>query len=387
MAKRRMITNSTRAMWLTCQTRFRYAVLERTVPKRKALPLSFGTLLHNILERFYLDATGDMSHGEGMIAAWLADQEGYLNGREFVDYEALGKVRKLAEVARSISGRYAEKYPHEFDEYKVVGVEEQFRSPIYTPKGHKSTWDFGGKVDVLLNDNGGRLWIMDHKTTVETRPDAVEINVELDGQPRGYIWGMQQVKGVTVYGMIYNIMRKKAPAIPAILQCRKCKGTGKVTIKDKKEGTETEQVCDPCKGTGVGGVSIAQCDSLVEVYQAQLDAYPHVDQAAHRKQLDRLGARGDTFLYRFEYDVSQADIDEWHLDTYAVVKSIMQAREWGFTHNYSACNINGRVCPYRPLCLGADPEQAREDLYDVLPEGTEAPELAADSEDDNNGEE
>lgn len=380
-AKRRMITNSTRAMWLTCQTRFRYAVLERTVPKRKALPLSFGTLLHNILETYYRNGGGGMAFADGLIAEWLSDQERHLSEQEFMDYKAQGKVRALADVARSIAGRYVEKYPHDLDEYRVVGVEEMFRAPILTPKGNKSTWDFGGKVDLMLEDEGGRLWIMDHKTTQETRPDAVEINIELDGQPRGYIWGIQQVKGVTVYGMIYNVMRKKVPAIPATIQCKKCKGTGRTT--DKK--TEVESVCEKCQGTGVEAVSIAQCDSLVEVYQAQLDAFPHVDQEPHRKQLDRLGARGDNFLYRFEYDVSQADIDAWHADTYCVVQSIMAAQKgWGFTHNYSACNVNNRVCPYRPLCLGADPDQARIDLYDVLPEGTEAPELA-DQEGDNNG--
>ena len=60
-----------------------------------------------------------------------------------------------------------------------------------------------GKIDLLLTDPKGRLWLVDHKTGATLPKDK---DLDLDVQFGVYAWALRKL-GRPVYGMIYNSIR------------------------------------------------------------------------------------------------------------------------------------------------------------------------------------
>ena len=304
-----------------------------------------------------------------------------LNARDrngVMDQDQMEKISELTAIARAMLMRYPARYPHDFDEYEIVAAEQTVSGPLPTPRGFASSWEYEGTIDLLLRDKGKRLWLFEHKTTSETNRDRYELALQLSAQPRGYLYLAQHAFREQPYGVIYNVIRKKLPTVPAGIQCKKCKGEKVVTEK----GAAGPTTCVKCAGTGVESLSQKLgVDSTGEVFRHEIAKYPHLKESDYAEILERLDARGDVFLYRFEFDVSAKDLKDWRDDTYRVAAAIMNAKRIGYSHNFEACNAPGRPCQFRQLCLGVDPETARQELFDVLPEGQVSPSVV-ESDDD-----
>lgn len=101
-----------------------------------------------------------------------------------------------------------------WDPYTVVMPELTFRVPI--PGCRTEEGFLIGTVDkLLIHEPTGRIWILDHKTfSQETRYDTEITNMQF----MSYAWGISQLIGQPVEGVIYDGIRKKLPKPPRKLQ-------------------------------------------------------------------------------------------------------------------------------------------------------------------------
>lgn len=72
-----------------------------------------------------------------------------------------------------------------------------------------------GRIDMIIRDKEGRLWIVDHKTAAQFGQMAF---LDLDAQCSTYIWALRRVLGIPVQGVIYNQLKKNAPGPPDVLK-------------------------------------------------------------------------------------------------------------------------------------------------------------------------
>lgn len=95
--------------------------------------------------------------------------------------------------------------------YTVKATEVTFKVPIPNTAHH-----YAGTFDAILQDQQGRLWIMDHKTY--SRPSPKE-KQELLWQFRSYGWVASQLfPNDEIGGTIYNGLKKQLPTQPKPLK-------------------------------------------------------------------------------------------------------------------------------------------------------------------------
>lgn len=104
---------------------------------------------------------------------------------------------------------YAARWP--LDEYEVLGVEVEFRAPLINPEtgAESKTFVLGGKLDALVRDKSGDVYIVEHKTSGEdiTPGSMYWKRLRLDSQCSTYLVGVRAM-GHEPKGIIYDVLGK-----------------------------------------------------------------------------------------------------------------------------------------------------------------------------------
>lgn len=74
---------------------------------------------------------------------------------------------------------------------------------------------YQGRVDLLVEDEHGFYWIVDHKTAAQFGNTAY---LDVDDQCGSYIWALRRVLHLPIRGVLYNRLLKAAPHPPAVLK-------------------------------------------------------------------------------------------------------------------------------------------------------------------------
>lgn len=88
-------------------------------------------------------------------------------------------------------------------EFTTVGVELAFQVPLPWPDGRPSHYHLKGKIDRLVKDAYGDLYVLDEKSCKDLPKD---FEMQIDDQFGLYWWGIQQL-GFKVAGAIYAAAR------------------------------------------------------------------------------------------------------------------------------------------------------------------------------------
>lgn len=76
---------------------------------------------------------------------------------------------------------------------------------------------YGGRLDMLAQDEHGRYWIVDWKTTKTILDEDAQASfLQLDDQISSYVWALAQY-GIPVAGFVYVEIKKSFPAAPTAL--------------------------------------------------------------------------------------------------------------------------------------------------------------------------
>lgn len=183
-------------------------------------PATFvGSAVHAGLEAYYRH---DRSHAAARqaIADWLQQFRKDTDDRTDLDRLFIdGQARQLLE-------NFLDHEEHTPLEGKILGVELRLKQTILP-----DVIELSGMIDLVLEDEYGGIWIVDHKTfgdwSMNQRPDIL---LDIDEQLTGYAYLAWKHFGKIPEGVIYNIMTKKTIMPPVLLK------SGKLS-KDKSQAT------------------------------------------------------------------------------------------------------------------------------------------------------
>ena len=88
--------------------------------------------------------------------------------------------------------------------WKVVSVEEELRATL------RKKWLYTQRVDLIVEDEAGRFWIVDHKTAFRIAAKTLSPHI-LDGQMLGYQMFGRSKFGKKFGGVIINRITTRAP--------------------------------------------------------------------------------------------------------------------------------------------------------------------------------
>jgi hypothetical protein len=98
---------------------------------------------------------------------------------------------------------YKEKWAEEDIRWQVVAVEHAAEVWLPTNTGRRSNFKLKMKIDLVMTDSKGRVWIWDHKSG-KNLPSQKDL--ELDDQFGLYMYGMRKL-GYDVHALMYNAAR------------------------------------------------------------------------------------------------------------------------------------------------------------------------------------
>jgi hypothetical protein len=264
-------------------------------------PLAFGTAFHKAMEIFYDPTTWYMTEDDRRIIlvnnalASFKDEmtkqkQRYLRltGRESLDDQDRVSYEEDLDLGIGMLKHYFDYVKRKgYDRFKPLATEVDFEVDIFTPAEIKDIWGwtdtrvvYRGRIDLLVQDPWGEVWIWDHKTTARMR-DTLS-HLELDEQLSSYNWALQKALGIEIAGNVYAEIFK---AYPKPLE----------ELKNIRQGrrfsTNKQQMCSY-------DIAVAQLEEAGE------------DLALYEEFLLHLKGEGKEFVRRSEVRRNQHELNE-----------------------------------------------------------------------------
>lgn len=253
--------NSERKAFRACRRRWNWAYRDMIAPQVTAMPLEFGVAFHAAMEIFYdprmwtqdLEVRTDLA-----LVMFRQTSEKQLKNYKKLnpdpDLEILNSYRDHRDLGLQMLRYYCQTISPIYDRmWTPLRVEIEFEVPLKDPQGAqlwckcsvckrrwmraveampspdgdilRSNWHglpvtYGGRLDALFQDNHGRLWIADWKTTSRLLDEDAEASfLQLDDQVVSYMWALQQC-GINCTGFVYVEIKKTFPSPPEPMKRR-----------------------------------------------------------------------------------------------------------------------------------------------------------------------
>jgi hypothetical protein len=337
----RLLTPSRAKSYSACPRKHHYAyTLGVRSASNGSAATRFGTAAHAAIEAYWREraAGADLAvDDDGHTLLWPS-----VNGALADHFDALGeeqwvKLRALIELyCASWNERAVE----------VLAVEREFQMPLLHPrsrKQHPYYW-LGGKIDLLVRLEDGRVALIDHKTT-SSDPGAgsdYRRRLLLDPQPTIYVAGCETF-GHSVDLILYDVLVK--PGQERLL----------ATPTEKRKYTKDGKL-----------------------YASQREHDESADDFDQRIRTAVFGAPADYFV-SFEVPKPAAELNAVQANLWAIASELLRVAELGFARQNAGACFDYGGCEYLPVCTReASIDDAR--LYVRVgpsPELTEAARTAA----------
>ncbi len=215
-------------------------------PKAVRTPLDFGTEIHAGCEAWYDPQLWGTDPQVRAALGILAFRNSWLKHKEQYERDSRLSVEVQQDMADRLTlgigmlTRYFEWSLKNDKGLTPVYTEIEFEVPIKVPDnlsmyngslpprfgmtGLNKRWltfkdevvYYQGRIDLIVRDEQGRYWIVDHKTAGRLMEDTSFL--ELDEQMKSYAWAIQYVLGIKVAGVIYNELYKGIAQPPVRLK-------------------------------------------------------------------------------------------------------------------------------------------------------------------------
>jgi len=180
-----------------CPHKWDLSYQQRWRPPETSRALAVGSLWHAVLEQHYLaimakqageDAPAVGREGEKQISTLLHDESGEQSEEQvLVEWMYAG---------------YLDQYGLD-PEWTILAVEWAGEFWLPTPRGTRSRLRLKMRLDLIVRDPNGNIWVVDHKSGRDL-PRARML--EMDDQFGLYTWGLHQL-GKRALGAIYSAAR------------------------------------------------------------------------------------------------------------------------------------------------------------------------------------
>lgn len=290
-----LITSSSCKAFRRCPRYYKHRYVNGVVGTGRAATLERGTAVHAGLETWF--RTGDLEHAIIDATRGVADP-----------YE----VAYLDALLTAYAARWGD------EPLVVLAVEAEFRGALVNPAtgACSRTWQRAGKIDAIVRDPAGLVWVLEHKTASEDITPGGDYwkRLRLEGQASDYLVGARML-GFEPAGVLYDVIGK-----PRVVVRR---ATPEADRRYTKDGRLYAQQCAEDESV----------DEYAERVVEKLAAEP-----------DRYFVRG--VVARNEEDERDAAFDVWA--TAQMIRECERAERWA--RNPQACVMWGRTCDYFAAC-------------------------------------
>jgi len=304
------LMTTTYSMWRlfrNCRMACKWRYIDELVPLERDPNLAFGSVIHDCLECW---------HGERDLAKVLDHIDRTYPNRAQDDHQQADW-----HLARAMMSAYAEHYPAEA--FEVVALEKTFEGPIVNPATGATSRSFilAGKVDGIVRQDG-QYFLLEHKTASQIDASYLE-RLWTDFQIILYAWYLEQTLGITVSGIIYNVLVK-------------------AKLRQGKGETEAE----------------------FEARRAELIAKSKTGKSSAKRKLPE---DDDTFQQRLQEKYLEPGM--FHREVLYISRDQFEARRRDtFYRNTSYCFQYGRPCAYFQLCRsGGNPNVIENHFQRIAP--------------------
>lgn len=343
-----IIRTSDRGMFKKCRTLWDFTSKIRMdyEPVTISWHLEFGTAIHAGLEAFYDPKVAEWPLETRMAHAITnfnsKNDEQLYNRGENPPHEIIEDYDARQELGQGMIRFYCEEYAPQHDKFKVLSVEQEFEVPVLVPQWVPSTATFDvpgfdfrrynksesyrellyndkpvvyqGRIDMILEDEDGEVWIEDHKTAGAFKESMFHLDV--DTQVTSYAWAAQFFLDRPIAGVIYNQIKKSFPQEPELVY----KGTK--LSKDKTQST------------------------TYDFYVRAIERHGFKEED-YEDFLDYLWKEGPQFVRRFQLHRSQKELDSQGTIIYSEALDML-----GNPNIYpNPTEMNCNSCSFQGPCL------------------------------------
>lgn len=270
------IHTSERRAWRSCRRRWSWTYRDMYYPQTTPEPLEFGVAFHEAMEVFYEPRTWtdplEIRTGLALVAFKRKCAEQLKSYRKMnidPDVLILQSYKDRLELGLNMIKYYCNNMTPHYDKgWTPIRVEVSFEVPLDDPDTgtqmwckcdpcwkrwqksqasieHHDKWQeslssedrevalneklyrdvvwnglpvtYGGRLDALFQDDNGRYWIADWKTTARLLDEDAEASfLQLDDQVATYLWALHKY-GIDCAGFVYVEIKKTYPQEPELL--------------------------------------------------------------------------------------------------------------------------------------------------------------------------
>lgn len=207
------IHTTDRASFKRCRQRWDFSsnIRQNLETIKPITPLWFGIGMHEALGAYYHPSQTQRSYSVAADALTRYVNE-WIESIESPTEDNVEWANFQEQLGLGMLDYYCNVYAPPKDEelgMEVLWVEKEFI--VEVPGMPGVTYSF--RVDGLVRDKDGRIWILEHKTAAQLYED--EEWLSLDDQCGSYLWGLTQLpEPIYAEGVIYNTLRKAVPHAP-----------------------------------------------------------------------------------------------------------------------------------------------------------------------------
>ncbi len=308
----RLLTPSRVKSYSACPRRHHYSY---TLGVRSASTGSsatrFGSAAHAAIETYWRErASGaePLADHDGYLVLWPSVEAALADWFDVVGEEAFIRLHALVELyCASWNARAVE----------VLAIERRFELPLLHPrsrKPHPYFW-LGGKLDLLLRLEDGRVALIDHKTT-SSDPGAgsdYRRRLLLDPQPTIYLAGCDVI-GHPADLVLYDVLVK--PGEERLL----------ATPAEKRRYTKDGKLYSAQR----------EHDESLEDYEARV-----------RSKVFESPAK---YFVTFEVPKPDAELAAMQSNLWAIASELLRVEELGFARQNAGACFDYGGCEYLPVC-------------------------------------
>jgi len=207
MSELTLIRNSELSTYRQCRQKWEWAYLDGLKPLRNRPALAFGSLCHDVMERFYPPG---IRRGGKPHELWEQVWAEYLEGGG-EDFRAAGDIM-ASELGYEMMKNYWDEYGKD-DQFKIIQPEQAFQIDIHDPETGRYICTFTGQMDAVVeNRSTKKRGLFEHKTGASLDPFGAPLIMD---EQAGTYWtlGAQYlvakglIKGDLDF-VLYNRLRK-----------------------------------------------------------------------------------------------------------------------------------------------------------------------------------
>lgn len=190
---------------------------KRIFPKKKDKKLFLGEGVHKALEEYYSPESERSkpilvdtfnSWFDGKLRSMLAETPNMFT-------EEIDELKGLQVLGAGMLDNYYD-FAVTHDNFQVIETEGYYKIQILKENNKRYQGHFFVfKLDGIVQDVDGKYWILEHKTSASF-PDKDEFLI-MDEQISYYVWATQLKFNIKLEGVLYNVLVKSLPSIPAQL--------------------------------------------------------------------------------------------------------------------------------------------------------------------------